>query len=187
MTSDDAGSVGLTREPSAPPVRLPGMPPGPPAHPSARQPARPPTPIGSALRPVLLAALLAAVVTAALVAACSPAPAAESGGPPRAIVGLVTAGPTCPVERNPPQPGCAPRPVAGAVIVVDDSTGREVARTTSGPDGRYRVIVDRSGTFSVRGLRVAGLMGPPRPVTVTLAAGIGGVQTVDLEYDTGIR
>ena len=167
------------REPSAPPVRLSGMPPGLPARPSARPPAL----TTSALRPALLAALLAAL----LVAACSPAPTVLPAGPPRAIVGSVTAGPTCPVERNPPQPGCAPRPVAGAVIVLDDSTGREVARTTSGPDGRYRITVATSGAFSVRALPVAGLMGAPRPVTVTLPAGIGGVQTVDLEYDTGIR
>ena len=163
------------REPSAPPVRLSGMPPGPPARPPALTP--------STQRPVLLVALLVAL----LAAACSPAPTAESGGPPRAIVGSVTAGPICPVERIPPQSGCAPRPVAGAVIVLDDSTGREVARTTSGPDGRYRITVATSGTFSVSGMPVAGLMGAPRPVTITLAAGIGGVQTVDLEYDTGIR
>ncbi len=175
------------REPSAPPVRLLGMPPRPPAHLPARLPPRPPAVTPSTQRPALLAALLAALLVAALVAACSPAPTAESGGPPQAIVGSVTAGPTCPVERNPPQPGCAPRPVAGAVIVLDDSTGREVARTTSGPDGRYRITVATSGTFSVRGMPVAGLMGAPRAVTITLAAGIGGVQTVDLEYDTGIR
>ena len=71
--------------------------------------------------------------------------------------------------------------------MLDDSTGREVARTTSGPDGRYRITVATSGTFSVSGMPVAGLMGAPRPVTITLAAGIGGVQAVDLEYDTGIR
>ena len=179
MTPDHAVGVALMREPSAPPVRLSGMPPGPPTRPPALTPSTQP--------PVLLAALLVAALVALLAAACSPAPTAESGGPPQAIVGSVTAGPICPVERNPPQSGCAPRPVAGALIVLDDSTGREVARTTSGPDGRYRITVATAGAFSVRGLPVAGLMGAPRPVTITLAAGIGGVQTVDLEYDTGIR
>ena len=183
MTPDHAVGVALMREPSAPPVRLSGMPPGPPVRPPARPPALTP----STQPPVLLAALLVAALVALLAAACSPAPTAESGGPPQAIVGSVTAGPICPVERNPPQSGCAPRPVAGALIVLDDSTGREVARTTSGPDGRYRITVATAGAFSVRGLPVAGLMGAPRPVTITLAAGIGGVQTVNLEYDTGIR
>ena len=126
-------------------------------------------------------------VIAALLAACSPGPTAEPAGPLQTIVGTVTAGPTCPVERNPPESRCAPRPIAGAIVVVEDPAGHEVGRTTSGADGRYRVTIAMSGTVSVTGLPVPGLMGTPRPVTVTLAGASDGVQTVDLEYDTGIR
>ncbi len=166
------------RELSCRPVRLSCMP--------ARPPTRPPSLLASTVPPVLLAALLVAPM-APLLAACSSGQAVLPAGPPQTIVGSITAGPTCPVERNPPESGCAPRPIAGAAIVVEDSTGHQVGRTTSGPDGRYRITIAVSGTFSVRGMPVPGLMGVPRPATVTLAGGIGGVKTVDLEYDTGIR
>jgi hypothetical protein len=49
-----------------------------------------------------------------------------AGGPPQ-LVGTVRAGPVCPVEASSPNPQCAPRPVPGAVIVVTDTTGQELA------------------------------------------------------------
>ena len=47
------------------------------------------------------------------------------------VQGKATAGPTCPVERNPPDPQCAERPVAGAVLVFTNAAG-----TRSIPDPR---------------------------------------------------
>ncbi len=124
----------------------------------------------------------------AILAGCS-SPAVIPAGPPTTITGTVTAGPVCPVERNPPESQCAPRPVAGATIVVTDSGGHEVVRTTSAADGTYSAAVGRAGTFTVSALPVAGLMGLPKPVTVTFASakGEGEVARADLEYDTGIR
>lgn len=101
-------------------------------------------------------------------------------------MGTVTAGPVCPVERNPPDPKCAPRPVAGAVIVVTNSAGAEVGRTTSGADGTYQFNVDETGAMLISALPVTGLMGVPDPVTVNLTFP-GATVRVDLEYDTGIR
>lgn len=118
-------------------------------------------------------------------AGTSPGP--SLAGPPSSIAGTVTAGPVCPVEHNPPASGCAPRPVAGAIVVVEDGQGREVARSTSAADGTYRVAVGRAGAFTVSGLPVAGLMGLPRPIVITLVSGVGVVARADLEYDTGIR
>src|SRR5664280_2442019 len=57
----------------------------------------------------------------------TPVPTATSAAPPSNavpatggpwIIGTATAGPVCPVERYPPDPACAPRPVAGATITV---------------------------------------------------------------------
>lgn len=111
-----------------------------------------------------------------------PSPA---GGPPR-ITGTVTAGPVCPVERNPPDPSCAPRPVAGAVIVGTDAAGNEVGRATTAEDGTYELVVGKTGTILLTPQPVQGYMGTAPPVTVTLA-GPGDVAVVDLAYDTGIR
>jgi hypothetical protein len=102
------------------------------------------------------------------------------------VVGLVTAGPVCPVERDPPDPACAPRRVEGAVLAVIDATGREVARVTSGPEGRYEINL-QPGAYQMTPQPVEGLMGTPGPITVRVT-GPGEVpQRVDVEYDTGIR
>ncbi len=140
------------------------------------------------LRPVILlpTAALAASLLAGCAAGGTSAPAPSLGGSAPSISGTVTAGPVCPVERIPPLPGCSPRPVGGAVVVVDDSSGREVARATTGTDGTYRVAVPATGMFTVSALPVQGLMRPPAPITVTLPAP-GASATADLEYDTGIR
>jgi hypothetical protein len=102
------------------------------------------------------------------------------------VTGTITAGPVCPVETVPPDPRCAPRPVAGAVIVATDGSGREVGRATSAADGSYDLIVGETGTVLLSALPVAGLARAPVPVSVTLA-GPNEVAHVDLEYDTGIR
>jgi hypothetical protein len=117
--------------------------------------------------------------------ASSPAPSV-AGGPPR-VTGTVTAGPVCPVEKSPPDPKCAPRPVAGAVIVATDPSGQEVGRATTAADGTYSLAVSEGrGTFTITGQPVKGLMGVPKPAQVTLG-GPSDVQRVDLSYDTGIR
>jgi hypothetical protein len=132
----------------------------------------------------------------AMVAACGspgegsplpdPSPAVSpAGGPPR-VTGTVTAGPVCPVEQNPPDPGCAPRPVAGAVIRATNASGQEVGRTTSAADGSYQLIVGETGFVVISASHVDGLVGDPAPVSVLLDSP-SVVEHVDLEYDTGIR
>jgi hypothetical protein len=100
------------------------------------------------------------------------------------VRGTVTAGPTCPVEREPPDPACAERPVAGAVLVFTDTGGLEVARVTSAADGTFTVELS-PGAYHVSAEPVEGLMGTPGPMDVEVEAG----QPTELQvsYDTGIR
>jgi hypothetical protein len=114
------------------------------------------------------------------------APVISAGGGPPQVVGTVTAGPVCAVEASSPDPQCAPRPVSGAVIVVTDSSGLELGRTTTGPTGTYALIVGKTGAVIVKALPVDGLPGTPSPVSITLSAP-GTINRVDLEFDTGIR
>lgn len=121
---------------------------------------------------------LAALV---LIAGCAPGP---SVGPSGRIAGLVSAGPTCPVVTDPPDPECADRPVAGAVIAVLDAAGNEVARVSSDAAGRFSLALV-AGSYRLVPQPVEGLMGTAAEVPVTVAA--GDAAEVSLAYDTGIR
>lgn len=102
------------------------------------------------------------------------------------MTGLVitaTAGPTCPVEQVPPDPNCAPRPVAGAIITMLDAKGESTGVVTDAA-GTARVAL-RPGDYVVQAQAVEGLMGIPEPVKVTVVAGT--MTPVSLAFDTGIR
>jgi hypothetical protein len=100
------------------------------------------------------------------------------------IGGIAVAGPVCPVETVPPDPDCAPRPVAGAVLVIRDGAGSEVARTTTEADGSFFVEV-AAGDFVIEPQPVEGLMGTAAALEVTVVVAIAA--QVQLDYDTGIR
>jgi hypothetical protein len=78
-------------------------------------------------------ARLAILVAAALLAAAPAAFSRLHSG----VRGRVTASPTCPVERIPPDPSCAPRGYATEIAVWHK--GRVVKRFGTGADGRFRV------------------------------------------------
>ena len=103
-----------------------------------------------------------------------------SGG----IAGRVLAGPTCPVQKDPPDPDCADRPVTGAVLVVFDSNGREVTRAASNPNGFVQIVLD-PGSYRLEPQPVEGLLGTAAPFEIDIRAG----ETVEVTifYDTGIR
>ena len=100
------------------------------------------------------------------------------------VRGTVTAGPTCPVETEPPDPACAARPVAGAVLVFTDAGGAEVARGTSAADGTFTVEL-APGAYRLTPQSVKGLMGTPAVMDVVVEAGLP--TELQVSYDTGIR
>jgi hypothetical protein len=107
------------------------------------------------------------------------------GGP--WIVGRAVAGPTCPVVQNPPDPACVDRPVAGAVIVIRDGSGAEVARATTAADGTFLAAVPGGGTFAVEAQPVDGLMGTPSAFIVEVGDAPSAWVATVVPYDTGIR
>ena len=48
----------------------------------------------------------------------------------------------------------ASSPVAGVVVILVDSTAREIARAYTNDRGEYRVVAPRAGTYSLRTLRI---------------------------------
>jgi hypothetical protein len=109
---------------------------------------------------------------------CASPPTAQA-----TIGGRLVSGPHCPVETSPPDPACAPRPVAGATIL-GESDHRQI-ETVSGSDGGF-VLVVPAGSVTITFAPVAGLMGTPAPITLVVAADeerdLG-----EISYDTGIR
>jgi hypothetical protein len=124
----------------------------------------------------------AAVVLAGLLAACS-----SAGGEPAStdVRGVAIAGPSCPVVTDPPYPDCQDRPVPGAVIVVLDQTGTQVARVMSGADGTFAIEL-APGAYRLVPQPVDGLMGTAEEQQITVAAG-EPTADVTVGYDTGIR
>jgi hypothetical protein len=76
--------------------------------------------------------------TTATVIVTKPGVASNAAGIKSGIHGVVTMGPSCPVERMPPDPNCADRPLA-ATFSIDTPAGTHVAEVSSGADGRADV------------------------------------------------
>jgi hypothetical protein len=116
-----------------------------------------------------------AVLMVSLVA-CAP-------GEPGTVTGRLLAGPTCPVETDPPDPACAPMPVPAAGVTV--MVGGEEFHTVSGVDGRFEVTVP-AGRATLVFDQVEGLMVSPEPIQIVVVEQ-GLVDVGDVLYDTGIR
>lgn len=117
---------------------------------------------------------------------CAPGGAPRPSASPAlgAIDGTVTAGPVCPVERQPPASACADRAVVGAHIRILDSAGRFVMVAVSGADGSFAVTVP-PGTYRLVPQPEAGLLGTAPAQEVRVDS--GATARVDVRYDTGIR
>ena len=107
-------------------------------------------------------------------------------GPPESgvvVSGVALAGPVCPVERNPPDPECAPRPVVGATLLAIEDSGEEAASTTDA-NGEFSFVLP-PGHYEIVAQPADGLMGIPPPIEVDVAA--AAIDLGVLMYDTGIR
>ena len=96
-------------------------------------------------------------------------PAPGSGGTEETGLHITAvAGPTCPVETVPPDPACAPRPVANAVVTIVDAD-----------------VALAPGAYTLNAQGVTGLMNGPEAQRVVVED--GKVTEVVFAYDTGIR
>jgi hypothetical protein len=114
--------------------------------------------------------------------------ASEAGDPmptEATVRGTVTAGPTCPVVTDPPDPSCADRPVEGAVLIVTTLEGQEVARVLSDAEGVFELDL-APGSYRLEPQPVEGLMGTAEASLFSVELG-GPVLEIPVIYDTGIR
>jgi hypothetical protein len=113
---------------------------------------------------------------------------ATAGGtvPGSGIAGRVVAGPTCPVQRLPPDPRCGPRPLAASLRIHPAGKRSPVETIRSGANGRFSVHLT-PGLYALRPLARPGspFPRPPSPSQVRVRA--GRFAHVTITYDTGIR
>lgn len=109
-------------------------------------------------------------------AGCS-APATDSG-----IEGTVWVGPTCPVERDPPDPECADRPLRTDLVVARGS--KVAASFSSAQDGTFRVAVG-PGDYEIR--MTEGSTTPPTCPATPVTVVAGQYTHMDVSCDSGIR
>ncbi len=134
-------------------------------------------------RPV---ALGLSISLAMLLAACS---AATVLSPPAATVhltGRATAGPVCPVERVPPDPACAPRPVPNATLIITTAAGIVVSQVRTAADGSFSFDLP-DGSYRLVPQAVQGLMGGGQPIEFSVRVGGPPQLPLSVSYDTGIR
>jgi hypothetical protein len=129
---------------------------------------------------VKLGTVFLVLVMAAMAAACQPS--TDDGA---ILTGLVRAGPTCPVVRDPPDPACDDRPVGGAEIVIVDARGDEVVRTRTDAAGAFTVTLP-AGEYQLVPQPVEGLLGTPGATAIVVVDG-EDLEPVTIIYDTGIR
>jgi hypothetical protein len=126
------------------------------------------------------------VITLATVSGLSSCATARSEVPVEEfpVAGLVTSGPTCPVQQDPPDPTCADRPVPGATMLIRDSRDDVYSEVTTDADGRFRVELP-AGDYVIEPQPVVGLLGTAQ--AIGFAVGPGPAVELTIQYDTGIR
>ena len=72
----------------------------------------------------------------------------------------------------------------GPSLVIRDAAGAEVARLTTDASGAFATTLP-AGDYVIEPQPVSGLMGTPAAQPVTVPP--GGIATVEIVYDTGIR
>jgi hypothetical protein len=112
-------------------------------------------------------------------------PASPVGGS-GSVTGYLHLGPTCPVERIPPDPNCAERAYGDAKVDIRlKSSGTLAERLVSDATGSFRVDI-APGTYTITaGPKTGGFL--PRCNETEVVVTANKVTNVDIFCDTGIR
>ncbi len=97
------------------------------------------------------------------------------------VRGTVTIGPTCPVERIPPDPNCADRAYQTNFIIT--SGGTPVAEVSSNAQGKFEKALP-PGSYSITPARQNTL---PRGSSQDFVVLPGQFTNIEIQFDSGIR
>lgn len=99
------------------------------------------------------------------------------------VTGKVLLGPTCPVERNPPDPNCADTPYGTKITVRRAGSSSVFATGASDASGTYQIALP-AGTYMISALGGAVY---PRCADATVTVPANAYATANISCDTGIR
>jgi hypothetical protein len=99
------------------------------------------------------------------------------------VQGTVSLGPTCPVERMPPEPSCADKPYATTIVVHRLGANTVFATATSDAAGGFKISLP-PGSYTLTAGNGSML---PRCTSVMAEVGSTGYVTANISCDTGIR
>ena len=99
------------------------------------------------------------------------------------VRGTVLLGPTCPVMRDPPDPGCADKPYATTIQIYRTGSSSVFATGKSATNGTFEISLP-AGTYT---LFASGGTVLPRCSPVDAVVGQTGYVTTNISCDTGIR
>ena len=110
-----------------------------------------------------------------------PIPLPSPVGTTGAVTGIVTLGPTCPIEQNPPEERCAPKPYE-TVIVITSTEGTHTSTRTDA-SGKFSItLASGTYTFAPQGGQLL-----PRCAPQEVRVNASSHQYVQLSCDSGIR
>lgn len=102
------------------------------------------------------------------------------------VHGQVFLGPVCPVEHNPPDPACAPKPYKTTIDIWNTLTGSSYKRVATNASGIFNLSLT-PGSYGLKVSRATN--GPlyPRCGEVAIVVTAKKSQNVTVNCDTGIR
>ncbi|MBU6490708.1 hypothetical protein KGQ25_00880 [Patescibacteria group bacterium] len=99
------------------------------------------------------------------------------------VQGIVSLGPTCPVERIPPDPSCADKPYATAIAVYHTGSQSVFLMGNSDASGAFKFSLP-PGAYTLQATNGKTF---PRCTAVTVSVPASGYASTTISCDTGIR
>lgn len=126
----------------------------------------------------------AVLVLAVLLAGCAdPSTSISTTNASSGIQGHASVGPTCPVQRDPPDPNCADKPYKGALAVANAKDEQQGVFLTD-ENGNFTIAL-QPGTYTIRNVDGASTL--PHCRTGLFDVSPANYTRVDVACDSGIR
>ncbi len=109
----------------------------------------------------------------------APVPVSTKSG----VSGTVTLSPTCPVERMPPDPGCAPKGYATSVNIMKSGSSTIIKKVNSNANGEFSAEL-APGSYT---LQAQGGVRLPSCGEVSVVVKTNQYTKTEISCDTGIR